>query len=92
MQIVGSDTDRAAAEGHRWARCSCMRELFGKLRANWISYGLWGLLFSLIIVPLLITFHDMPVKSGVRPTAASVDPVEGLKGVSIKFFSEENAK
>jgi len=41
-----------------------MRELFRKLRANWPSYGLWGLLFLLIIVPLLITFTYISLHEG----------------------------
>ena len=41
-----------------------MRELVTKLRVNWRGYVLWGLLFSLIVVPLLITFTYISLHEG----------------------------
>jgi len=41
-----------------------MDNVVNTIRANWRSYLLWGLLFALIIVPLVITFMYISVHEG----------------------------
>jgi hypothetical protein len=41
-----------------------MWKLGGKLSANWRPYALWGVLFSLIIVPLVVTFTYISLHEG----------------------------
>jgi hypothetical protein len=41
-----------------------MGDIANTIRANWRTYLLWGLLFGLIIVPLVITFTYMSLHEG----------------------------
>ena len=41
-----------------------MGEIDNTVRANWRTYLLWGVLFGLIIIPLLITFTYMSLHEG----------------------------
>ena len=64
-----------------------MYELVNKLRVNWRTYGLWGLLFSLIIVPLVITFTYISLHEGdaSKPYVPEIKKIADQTAVYLGF-------